>query len=158
MSDEAGAGRGGEAAIERPEIEFLLMADFAEAVNGKIYMMGGGWDRRGVVDFKQPQGFAVVVGVAIPWNDTNRPIPLAISLLDADGAPLLPALQTQLTAGRPPNARPGQRLRFMLAVNLQVILPGLGEYVVEAQVDGRAAKRVGFFADPLQAMPGQTLA
>ena len=28
-----------------PEIEWLILADEAELVNGKLYMMGGGWDR-----------------------------------------------------------------------------------------------------------------
>ncbi len=93
---------------------------------------------------------AVAVGVLIPWNDTNRPMPLSISLLDVDGAALIPPLQTQLKAGRPANATPGQKLRFMLAVNLHVVLPKPGEYLVEAQVDHGAVKRVSFFADPVQ--------
>lgn len=139
---------------ERPEVEFLILADHAEAVNGKLYLMGGGWDRRAVADFRQPQTFAVAVGVLIPWNDTNRPLPLEVSLRNADGTLIAPALQTQLVAGRPANATPGQKLRYMLAVNMQVPLPQPGEYVVEAQVGASSAKHVSFFADAMPLRPG----
>jgi hypothetical protein len=141
--------------VERPEVEFLILADHSEAVNGKLYLMGGGWDRRAVGDFHQPQTFAVAVGVLIPWNDTNRPIPLGVSLRNADGTLIAPALQTQLTAGRPANATPGQKLRYMLAVNLQILLPRPGEYVVEAQVGASPTKHVSFFADALPSQAGR---
>jgi hypothetical protein len=75
-------------------------------------------------------------------------------LRNADGVPVAPPLQTQLVAGRPANATPGQKLRYMLAVNLQVALPQPGEYVVEAQVGGSSAKHVSFYADALQRGPG----
>ncbi len=144
--DRGAAGRSGEGT----EIEFLLTADHAEAVNGKLYMMGGGWDRRGVMDFKQPQGFAVVIGVSVPWNDTNRPIPLRMALLDADGGEVMPPFQTQLTIGRPPNAQPGQRLRVMMSLNLMAMLPRAGQYVIDATVDDVATRRITFYADQVQ--------
>ena len=31
--------------LEQVEIDFLLLADKAEILNGKLYMMGGAWDR-----------------------------------------------------------------------------------------------------------------
>jgi hypothetical protein len=154
MTEPSQSVPGGSDIIERPEVEFLILADHAEAVNGKLYLMGGGWDRRAVADFRQPQTFAVAVGVLIPWNDTNRPLPLEVSLRNADGTLIAPALQTQLVAGRPANATPGQKLRYMLAVNLQVPLPQPGEYVVEAQVGASSAKHVSFFADAMPMRPG----
>jgi hypothetical protein len=143
-----------ERLVERPEVEFLILADHAEAVNGKLYLMGGGWDRRAVADFRQLQIFAVAVAVLIPWTETNRPLPLTVSLTDLDGAPVAPPLQTQLTAGRPANAKPGQKLRYMLAVNFQTGIPRPGEYVVEARIGQSPPKRVSFYAEPINPGPG----
>jgi hypothetical protein len=140
--------------VSRPEIEFLILADHAEAVNGKLYLMGGGWDRRAVADFRQLQIFAVAVAVLIPWTETNRPLPLTVSLTDLDGAPVAAPLQTQLTAGRPANAKPGQKLRYMLAVNFQTGIPRPGEYVVEARIGQSPPKRVSFYAEPINPTPG----
>src|SRR5712692_596018 len=139
--------------IDRPEVEFLILADHAEAVNGKLYLMGGGWDRRGVGDFRQPQAFAVAVGVLIPWNDTNRPLPLTVAVRDIDGATVAPPLQTQLTAGRPANATPGQKLRYMLAVNFQIALPKPGQYVVDAEIGDSPRKHVTFYAEARPMLP-----
>ncbi len=143
-----------EPVVERPEVELLILADYAEVVNGKLYLMGGGWDRRAVGDFRQIQAFSVAVGILIPWTETNRPLPLDVALRTADGAAVTPPFQSQLTAGRPPYAIPGQKLRYLLAVNLQVPLPGPGEYVVEARVGNGPGKRVSFFVEALPAPPG----
>jgi hypothetical protein len=140
--------------IDRPEIEFLILADHAEAVNGKLYLMGGGWDRRTLADFRQPQIIAVAVGILIPWTETNRPLPLVVALTDLDGASIAPPLQTQLTAGRPANAKPGQKLRYMLAVNFQTAIPRPGEYVVDARIGSSSPKRVSFYAEPINPLPG----
>jgi hypothetical protein len=154
MTDEVRESTDSEGLIDRPEVEFLILADHAEAVNGKLYLMGGGWDRRTVADFRQLQIFAVAVAVLIPWTETNRPLPLSVVLTDLDGTPIAPPLQTQLTAGRPANAKPGQKLRYMLAVNLQTTVPRPGEYVVEARIGQSPPKRVSFYAEPINQGPG----
>jgi hypothetical protein len=154
MTELNPASEEGDAFVSRPEIEFLILADHAEAVNGKMYLMGGGWDRRTVADFRQPQTFAVAVGILIPWTETNRPLQLVVALTDLDGAPIAPPLQTQLTAGRPANAKPGQKLRYMLAVNFQTGIPRPGEYVVDARIGQSPPKRVSFYAEPINPGPG----
>ena len=133
--------------MDHLEIEFLLLADHAEAVNGKLYLMGGGWDRRAVGDFRQPQAFSVSLGVLIPWSQTNRHIPLAMALTDADGQSIAPPFQTTVVVGRPANATPGQKLRYMLSINFQMVLPRAGTYVVEARLDETLSRRITFYAD-----------
>ena len=57
-----GALEAAEATLTRvPEIDYLLVADRAEVVNGKLYLMGGSWDRI------QPQQFPhrMMLGIAI---------------------------------------------------------------------------------------------
>ena len=40
--------------LDKPEVDFLVLADHAEVVGGKLYMMGGGWDIRRIEDFSKP--------------------------------------------------------------------------------------------------------
>ena len=140
--------------IDHLEIDFLMLADHAEAVNGKLYLMGGGWDRRTVVDFRQPQAFSVSVGVLIPWSLTNRPVPLTIALTDADGQSIAAPFQTNVLVGRPVNATPGQKLRYMLSLNFMMPLPKPGTYVIEARLADVATRRVTFFADAVNLPAG----
>ena len=48
----------------------LLLCDFAEAVNGKLYVMGGGWN----ILFApgQPVTMSVAAVLAVPWDRTNQ--------------------------------------------------------------------------------------
>jgi hypothetical protein len=142
-----------DAAIERPEVEILMLVDAAEVANGKLYILGGCYDRRGVLDFRQPVIISAALAVLVPWNDTNRPIPLNIAIKTADGGQLGPGIQSSMAVGRPVNAVPGQKLRNVFTASLQAVLPGPGQYLVEAQLGDGPPKRVVFFADQVVA-PG----
>ena len=71
--------------FEQVEVDFLLLADRAEVLNGKLYMMGGAWDRRNIRDIAAPVPLSIVVGVLIPWNLTNEPHQLRLRIEDEDG-------------------------------------------------------------------------
>ena len=71
-----------------PEIEFLILADHVEAVNGKVYMMGGGLEHIGVVDFQSPVLLGLAVGISVPWNATNREHQVSITVQNADAMSL----------------------------------------------------------------------
>lgn len=49
-----------------PVIDTLLVADWAEAVNGKLYVMGGGFTALVVNDETQPCRFAVAAILTVP--------------------------------------------------------------------------------------------
>ncbi len=57
-------------------LDYLLVADGADAVGGKLYLLGGGWDRLMVPQLPGPPAvpFAVALGINVPWNLTNRKI------------------------------------------------------------------------------------
>jgi len=134
--------------FEQPDIDFLILGDRVEAVNGKLYMMGGAWDRLNVVDFNQPVPFGFAVGILIPWNDANEALPLTITISGEDGEKITPDLQTTVSVGRPPNAVKGQSFRAVIAVQGTWKLPKPGTYVVRASLtDGR--KEVRFYAVPI---------
>ena len=123
-----------------------MLADRAEVLNGKLYMMGGAWDRRHIRDIGAPVALTIVVGVLVPWNLTNEPHRLRIRVEDEDGAPVPPEVEATVNVGRPANATQGQSFRATAVINNRWSLPRLGTYRVVASVAGHSEKRVAFYA------------
>ena len=101
----------------------MLLADFAQVVQGKLYIMGGGWSVTG----PQPQPSAVALKIEVPWTQTNRRHEFKLELLDADGrAVVLPGpegekpviMAGQFEVGRPPGVSPGTPIDMPLALTM----------------------------------------
>jgi hypothetical protein len=138
---------------ERPEVDFLLLADRAEAINGKLYMLGGAWERIGVVDFAQPLVISVALGILVPWSATNQSHTMTLEIRDADGQPIPFKVEATFVAGRPPFLN-GESQRMLLTIpGASVKLPGAGSYILSASIDGGEAKVVRFSA--VHAQQGQ---
>ena len=90
-------------------IPYLFLADGAEAVGGKLYVLGGGWD--GIMIPNLPahsiKPFALAIGIKIPYSHTNRKFALTIELIDADGTQIGDVLRVELESGRPPGMTQG---------------------------------------------------
>ncbi len=131
--------------IEQVEIDFLLLADRAEVLNGKLYMMGGAWDRRQVRDIASPVSLTIVIGVLVPWNLTNEQHRLSISIEDEDGLTLPPEVEVAVNVGRPVDSTQGQSFRATAVINNRWELPRFGTYRVAASTAGQNEKRVTFY-------------
>ena len=128
------------------EIDFLLLADRAEAINGKLYTLGAAWDRIGVNDFTKPLNISVALGVLVPWNATNQNHKVTLTLRDADGNLIDFRIDASFIAGRPPFLN-GETQRVLLAVPAaSVILPGPGTYALAASINEIDLKVVRFSA------------
>ena len=118
----------------------LLLADFAQVVQGKLYIMGGGWSVTG----PQPQPSAVALKIEVPWTQTNRRHEFKMELLDADGRPvLLPGpegekpvvMGGQFEVGRPPGVPPGTPLDMPLALTMAPLPLMAGRYVWKLSIN-----------------------
>lgn len=101
----------------------LLLADNAQVVNGKLYLLGGGWNQIG----PKPTGMAVVIRFLVPWDETNQKHRWALRLLDEDGHPVVIGsgdgarpveISGQFEAGRPVGTEPGTETSIPVAVNV----------------------------------------
>lgn len=93
---------------EQPRIDSLLVADHAEAINGKLYVMGGGFDTLWAPEFPHVVRFSFAALFKVPWNDTNRRLPVKGWAVRADdGTDLGWQMQGELEAGRAPGSRGG---------------------------------------------------
>jgi hypothetical protein len=128
------------------QIEFLLIADAVEAVNGKLYMLGGGWDQWRQPVYPSPIQMGIAIGVLVPWDETNQKHQLAVSVIDEDGKPVVPSIGGEVEVGRPAGTRDGITQRALLAINASFAMPRPGRY--EVRVEGTAGdiKRVSFEA------------
>lgn len=113
----------------------LLLADAAQAVGGKLYILGGGWSVAG----PGPVTMGLAVKFEVPWDQANQKQRFRFSLVDSDERPVMVPTPNgdqpvqfggEFEPGRPPGLRPGTPLDVMFAVNLGALpLPPDGRYV-----------------------------
>ena len=111
------------------DLESVLIADYADVAGGKLYLVGGGWDTTTVQAIPAQVRMAVSVGVRIGWEETNRPVPVRITVVDDDMHELA-RLEAQVNVGRPPHLLPGSTQLAQVAVNLAVNVTKAGGHVV----------------------------
>jgi hypothetical protein len=120
-----------DAAVQQ---EFLILADGAEAVQGKIYILGGGVTHHVAPTFPAAIRADIALGVLVGWTETNQKIDLKVRVVDEDGSEAL-RVGAELVVGRPPNANPGQDIRSMMAIRGPLRIPKAGGYRLEMLLD-----------------------
>jgi hypothetical protein len=112
----------------------MLLADHAQAADGKLNVIGGGWNITG----PEPTPFAIALLFEVPWDRANEMHRFRLELVDSDGDPVLvptpegeaPLLiEATFEVGRPAGVTRGTPLPMPMALNLgpQPIPPG-GRY------------------------------
>jgi hypothetical protein len=133
--------------LTRLQVDYLMLADGAQVVGGKLYLLGGGWDRLQLPDFPGNLLVAVVLGVRVPWPETNRRHTFRVRALTADAERELLKVEGEFEVGRAPGLPPGMSQLFQVAAQGPLQVPAPGSYFVEAVVDDGAATRTApFFA------------
>lgn len=76
----------------KPTTDFALLADAVQVVQGKLYVLGGGWDTLFVSEFPaRYPSLGVGLRVRVPWSWTNQVLVIGVDLQDEDGGRVLPA-------------------------------------------------------------------
>ena len=127
------------------EIGFLLLADHSEAVNGKLYMTGGGWNVLRLPELPHEWGFHIALGLDVGWDETNTGHELFVSVQDPDGAELGEGLSAEFEAGRPPGMPPGQEQRLVMSIGTSVTFETSGPHAAIVQADGEEIGRARFY-------------
>lgn len=110
----------------------MLLCDFAEAVNGKLYIMGGGWTT--LLRPNVPTNMVLAVKLDVPWDQTNRKHTFRASLLSQDSQPITndqgePIEATgEFEVGRPPGTRPGSSITMPFVIPFGAISLSSGAY------------------------------
>jgi len=120
----------------------MMLADAAQAVDGKLYILGGGWSITGPA----PHPSAIAVLIQVPWDRTNVEHHFRLELVDSDGdAVVLDAdvndpqpvvIEGSFEVGRPPGIRPGTPIDVPLAINVGPLpLSSGGRYEWRLSID-----------------------
>ena len=83
------------------KIEFALLADAAQAVGGKVFVLGGGWNLFRSASYPAPVQFAVAIGLGFSTNEVGMKYPLNIAIADESGVPIVPEMKGQVETGQP---------------------------------------------------------
>jgi hypothetical protein len=127
------------------ESDFMMVADGAQAVGGKLYVLGGGWSHLFVSQLpgKPLTPFAVALGLRVSYDLTNRRFTFTLEVVDADGQQIgEPPAAGEFEVGRPPGLRPGTSQTVVFAIVVAPEFPAAGRYEFRALVDGDLVKQI----------------
>lgn len=126
-----------------------LLCDAAQVVGGKLFILGGGWDR--ILNPSQPTSMALALVIHVPWNRANERHQVTAALVTEDSGPVRPQpaadpirVEGQFEIGRPVGTRPGSSLSVPLAINVAPILLQSGGYRWEIAIDGAIHETLPF--------------
>ena len=95
-------------------LDFLILADKAEAIGGKLYLMGGAFDRMGMTTIPGLAQFDVAAGLLVGYNETNVQQAFELRCEDADNNLVFQAAQGAIEVGRPPGMAAGSEQRALV--------------------------------------------
>ncbi len=139
----------------------MMLADSAQAAEGKLYILGGGWNITG----PEPSPSAIAIYIEVSWDLANMRHHWRLELMDSDGQPVMVptpmgeqalVLEGEVEVGRPPGVTPGTGLGVPLAINLGPLpLPPGGRYEWRLTIGGRSEEnwRLPFSTRPAPAAP-----
>ena len=125
-------------------VEWLILADSAQVIGNKLYLLGGGWDSLRVnTGFPVQRHLAVAASFRCSWNETNQKNNFEVEILTQDGE-TVGKVSGQFEVGRPPGIPPGQDQRMQMAVDMGLTFQQPGGYIVVARIEGEEGQRVPF--------------
>ena len=112
-----------------------MLAERAEAANGKIFIHGGAVERHFAAGFPTALNMDICASFLIGWAESNRGHSFRIEILGSDGSQVM-AIDAQIGPGRPPGAVLGQDVRHLMALKGPFPIPSAGTYTLHATADG----------------------
>lgn len=135
------------------ELGFLVLTDAGEALNGKLYALGAGWNMLRFPELPHPWQFGVGIGLDVPWDETNRRHVFELRFDSPDGVPIGDPFRVDFEVGRPPGAIPGQDQRMVFALNTGQTFEAAGPHAAVVSVNGEEVDRSRFYVVQLPMAP-----
>ena len=111
------------------KIEFALLADAAQAVGGKVFVLGGGWNLFRAASYPAPVQLAIAIGLGFSPDEVGIKYPLNVVIADEAGVPVVPEMKGQVETGQPaPDVPKTASVKIPVAININMSLPHPGTY------------------------------
>ena len=118
------------------KIEYALLADAAQAVGGKIFVLGGGWNLFRSPSYPAPVQLAIAIGLGFSSTEVGIKYPLNVVIADEAGVPVVPEMKGQVETGQTaPDVPKTASVKIPVAININLSLPHPG--YVRNSCDGR---------------------
>ena len=132
----------------------MLLADAAQEVRGKLYILGGGWSVTG----PDVPPMALAIKLDVPWSDANASHEFELTLVDTDGRAVNMTERTpgsshgsshgahevriegSFEVGRPAGLPPGSDIDCAFTVNVGALPLSSGRYAWQLWIDGETAE------------------
>jgi hypothetical protein len=119
----------------------MMLADYAQVADGKLFISGGGWLFGG----PGPITCGVALLFHVPWQNTNEKNRFTLRLVSEDGQPVMQPGQFgdqpiqaggQFEAGRPAGIAPGTDINVPIAFNTVLQLAPGQRFTWVLEIDG----------------------
>lgn len=136
----------GDSTLE-PSVDVALLADAVQASQGKLFILGGGWDVLTVrsLPARHPS-MGIGLRVRVPWGWPGDSVRLDVELQDEDGKSVLPSsLSAPVPVRRPDHLPEGQDLTVVRALTFtNLVFRSEGGYSFVISIDGAVKERLRF--------------
>jgi len=113
------------------KIDYAVLADAAQSVGGKMFILGGGWNIFRSANYPAPVQLAVAVGIGFEPAEIGSRYPVKIVIADEAGVPVVPEMNGQIETGQPtPDLPPGLPVKIPVAWNVSFAVPRAGRYTI----------------------------
>src|SRR6266705_1084372 len=137
------------------DLTTAMLADGAHLADGKLYILGGQWDRLVVAKFPaQHPSMAVALVIKVDYDEAPAPHALNVSLM-LDGKPMGPSAAGQMTTGHAPGLARGAPAFVSLVLpfsNVTFEAPGRYEWVIT--IDGEPKGQIPIDVTSVPGLPG----
>ena len=131
-----------------PGVDVALLADAVQAVRGKLFILGGGWDTLWVQRFPaRHPSLAIGLRLRVPVSWASDSLKLSVELQDADGRSLLPHPLSHDIAMPPRSQHPPDASDFGLIRSFtfnNLMFESEGSYSFVISVDDEPVSRLRF--------------
>ncbi len=131
----------------RVRVDCFLLADAAQEVDNKLFILGGGWDLLRLPGPDDAQtSIALAMRFVVPRSETNRTLSFTLQLEDADGNRLVqhPPI-IELDAEPSPELTPGLERTVPFAITIdRLTFRDPGAYAFTISLDGAELARTWF--------------
>jgi hypothetical protein len=119
-------------------VQWIMLADSAEVINNKVYLMGGGWETLTVnAPFPVAYPCAVVASFSVPRGNGEVPLLSAgISVHDDAENSILSEIEVQVQPTVVLHEFSGDTAQLKLAFRMLLNLDRPGRYYVVAKIEG----------------------
>lgn len=121
---------------QKVEIDFVLLGDFAQVTDGKLTVVGAGWNIWNTPKYPNVLPFGLGIGFLVPWNETNRKHKFTFKIAASEGATLAEG-GGEFEIGRETGIPPGMIQRAVIGFSGQLKIESSGTYEIVVSCAGQ---------------------